>query len=213
MSERSVIPQKIKLEVFSRDKFKCQKCSYFGSSDKLEVHHIKMKVNGGSDEQSNLITLCSICHFFSPDKEEDFEKYISEKIDGEILNTFRNSNKSISKSSKKGMDKQARDGKLVTRAPLGYKIENKKLISTEHSYVVQEIFQEFLNQTISLTQLSKKYDLSVNGLKKVLTNQTYLGKIKFDGQTHQGTHPPLISSTLFNHVQNKLEKLGIKKNN
>ena len=36
------------------------------------------------------------------------------------------------------------------------------------------------------------------------------GKIKFDGQTHQGNHQSLISSTLFNHVQNKLEELGIK---
>ena len=138
----------------------------------------------------------------------------SGKLMFHIISAFAEFERNVtSERTKFSMDKQARDGKLVTRAPLGYKIENKKLISTEHSYVVQEIFQEFLNQTISLTQLSKKYNLSVNGLKKVLTNQTYLGKIKFDGQTHQGTHPPLISSTLFNHVQNKLEKLGIKKNN
>ena len=77
---------------------------------------------------------------------------------------------------------------------------------------MQELFQDFLNTKISLTKLSKKNNLSINGLKKILTNQTYLGKIKFDGQTYQGTHTPLISSTLFNHVQNKLERLGIRKN-
>jgi site-specific DNA recombinase len=108
------------------------------------------------------------------------------------------------------MDKKARDGYVVTRAPFGYKLENKKLIPKENSYFVQEIFQEFLNKDISLTKLAKKYNLSVNGLKKILKNHTYLGKIKFDGQTHQGSHQPLISSTLFNHVQNKLEKLRIK---
>jgi len=78
-------------------------------------------------------------------------------------------------------------------------------MQAEDSYLVQELFQEFLNTKTSLTQLAKKYNLSVNGLKKVLTNQTYLGKIKFDGQIHQGNHQALISSTLFNHVQNKLK--------
>lgn len=58
--------------------------------------------------------------------------------------------------------------------------------------------------------LAKKHGLSVNGLKKVLKNFTYLGKIKFNNQVNEGTHKPIISSTLFNHVQNKLERLGIK---
>ncbi|HTY44345.1 MAG TPA: recombinase family protein [Patescibacteria group bacterium] len=108
------------------------------------------------------------------------------------------------------MDKKARDGNPITRAPWGYEIIDKKLVATQNSFQVGEVFQEFLNQDISLTQLAKKYDFSVNGLKKILKNQAYLGKIKFDGQIHQGSHQPLISSTLFNHVQNKLERLGIK---
>ena len=111
--------------------------------------------------------------------------------------------------TKFSMDKKARDGHPITRAPFGYKLEEKKLVPKENSYQVQEVFQDFLNKNISLTKLSKKYGFSVNGLKKILTNQTYLGKVKFDKQTHQGTHQSLISSTLFNHVQNKLEKLGI----
>ena len=108
------------------------------------------------------------------------------------------------------MDKRARDGGLVSRAPFGYKIIDKKLVPREDSYVVQEIYQDFLNKNESLTKLAGRYGFSVNGLKKILTNQTYLGKIKFDGQTYKSDHSPLISSTLFNHVQNKLGKLGIK---
>ncbi|MCK5044050.1 HNH endonuclease [Candidatus Pacearchaeota archaeon] len=210
MLKRQAIPFKTKYEVFSRDKFRCQKCGHQGKSEELEVHPIKMKVNGGEDEEINLITLCSICHYYAPDDEKEFEIYLSEKIEGNILDTFRKSQKSISKRTKKGMDKRAQAGNVVTRAPYGYKLENKKLIPIEKSYLVQEIFQDFLNNKISLTQLSKKYGFSVNGLKKILTNQTYLGKIKFSGQIHQGNHQPLLSSTLFNHVQNKLEKLGIK---
>jgi len=113
--------------------------------------------------------------------------------------------------TKFAMDKKVRDGHPITRAPFGYKMENKNLVPGEHSYQVQEVFQDFLNQNISLTKLAKKYGFSVNGLKKIITNQTYLGKNKFDKQLHQGSHQALISSTLFNHVQNKLEKLGIKR--
>ena len=210
MPKRQTTSFKRRSEVFDRDKFTCQKCGFKGMSDDLEIHHKKMRVDGGNDEHSNLITLCTICHYYSPDDEKEFIIYLEEKISGDILDTFRRSKKSISKRSKKGLDKKAREGHIVSRAPFGYKIVNKKLVPKEDSYAVQEIFQEFLNKDISLTKLSKKYGLSVNGLKKVLTNQTYLGKIKFDGQTHQGTHQTLISSTLFNHVQNKLEKLGIK---
>jgi hypothetical protein len=210
MPKRISTSSKIKSKVFNRDKFRCQKCGYLGNSEELEVHHINMRVNGGEDSIDNLITLCSICHYFAPDNEEEFKIFLEEKIDGTILDTFRKSNKSISKRSKKGMDKKARDGNIVTRAPSGYKIENKKLIPKEDYYIIQEIFQDFLNQDISLTKLAKKYHFSVNGLKKILKNQTYLGKTKFDGRIHQGSHQPLISSTLFNHVQDKLEKLGIK---
>ncbi|MBS3071068.1 recombinase family protein [Candidatus Pacearchaeota archaeon] len=135
----------------------------------------------------------------------------SGKLMFHIISAFAEFERNVTgERTKFSMDKKARDGGLVSRAPLGYKIEDKKLIPKEDSYMVQEIFQDFLNNNTSLTQLAKKYNLSVNGLKKVLTNQTYLGKIKFDGQTHPGTHQPLLSPTLFNHVQNKLEKLRIK---
>ncbi|MBU4308196.1 MAG: recombinase family protein [Nanoarchaeota archaeon] len=136
----------------------------------------------------------------------------SGKLMFHVISAFAEFERNVtSERTKFSMDKQARDGKVVSRAPFGYKLENKKMIQAENFFQVQELFQEFLNNEISLTKLAKKYGFSVNGVKKVLTNQTYLGKIKFDGQTHQGNHQPLISSTLFNHVQNKLEKRGIKK--
>ncbi|MBU0958876.1 MAG: recombinase family protein [Nanoarchaeota archaeon] len=120
--------------------------------------------------------------------------------------------KVLKDNQKKGMTTKASKGNPVSRPAWGYKFEGKKLIPGEHSYQVQEVFHDFLNKDDSLTKLAKKYGFSVNGLKKILSNYTYIGKVKFDGQIHQGSHQALISSTLFNHVQNKLEKLGIKKN-
>jgi site-specific DNA recombinase len=135
----------------------------------------------------------------------------SGKLMFHIISAFAEFERNVTgERTKFSMDKKARDGNPITRAPWGYKMENKKLVPTQNSFQVEELFQDFLNQNISLTQLAKKYDFSVNGLKKILKNQAYLGKIKFDGQTHQGSHQPLLSSTLFNRVQDKLEKLEIK---
>jgi len=135
----------------------------------------------------------------------------SGKLMFHIISAFAEFERNVTGDRTKfSMDKKARDGNPITRAPWGYKMENKKLVPTQNSFQVAELFQDFLNQDISLTKLAEKYDFSVNGLKKILKNQAYLGKVKFDGQTHQGTHQPLISSTLFNHVQNKLEEKGIK---
>ena len=136
----------------------------------------------------------------------------SGKLMFHIISAFAEFERNVTgERTKFSLDKRAREGYHVTRAPFGYKLEEKKLIPKEDSYLVQEVFQDFLNKNISLTKLSKKYSFSVNGLKKILTNQTYLGKVKFDKQTYQGIHQSLISSTLFNHVQNKLENLGIGK--
>jgi len=111
---------------------------------------------------------------------------------------------------KKGMAKKAATGKIVSRIPFGYKIENDSLIPAENFGEVEEIFEEFLNSNMSLRKISEKHQFSVNGLKKILRNFTYIGKIKFNNQIFEGKHKPIISSTLFNHVQNKMEKLGIK---
>ena len=111
---------------------------------------------------------------------------------------------------KQGMIRRAIRGNLVSRAPFGYKIENKKLFPAENFREVEDIFEEFLREKISLRKLAEKHKFSVNGLKKILTNFTYIGKIKFDNQIFEGNHEQIISSTLFNHVQNKLERLGFR---
>ena len=111
---------------------------------------------------------------------------------------------------KKGMVSQAQKGNPMSRPPFGYNFENGKLVPAQNFREVEEIFEEFLNSKISLTKLSQKHNFSVNGLKKVLTNFTYIGKVKFNNEIHEGLHQPIISSTQFNHVQNKLERLKIK---
>jgi len=116
-------------------------------------------------------------------------------------------------SQKEGMIKKVSEGRHMSRAPFGYEwnLKEKILIPAQYFREVEEIFEEFLQQDINLSKLAKKHNLSVNGLKKILRNFVYVGKVKFDGQIHEGKHTSLISTILFNHVQDKLDKTKRKK--
>lgn len=46
--------------VLHRDNYTCQCCGK--KSCRLEVHHIKFRSDGGTDDEENLITLCADCH-------------------------------------------------------------------------------------------------------------------------------------------------------
>lgn len=138
-------------------------------------------------------------------KEIDRLKRENEKLKQELEKL-----KNRGENQKQGMVKKAIKGSVMSRAPFGYKIENKKLVPAQNFQEVEEIFEEFLRKKISLRRLAEKHNLSVNGLKKILTNFTYIGKVKFNNQIYEGNQEPIISSTLFNHIQNKLERLEIR---
>ena len=46
--------------ILHRDNYTCQCCGK--KNCRLEVHHIKFKSNGGTDDEENLIALCEDCH-------------------------------------------------------------------------------------------------------------------------------------------------------
>ena len=46
--------------ILHRDNYTCQCCGK--KNCRLEVHHVKFKCNGGTDDEENLITLCEDCH-------------------------------------------------------------------------------------------------------------------------------------------------------
>jgi hypothetical protein len=185
-------------EILEKGNFKCAKCGFYSPlGTGLEV------------SKEHNIVLCNICSVFAPSSRAEFDKYMNEKINWQDIETFRrfNVNKASHDPHKKGMILGAKQGKLMARPAYGYKVENGKLIPNEQEKEnVRLIFQEFLNGK-SLNQISLQYGISVNGIKKILHNFTYLGKIKFAGQIVQGSHQPLISAELFNDVQRKFESL------
>ncbi len=104
-----------------------------------------------------------------------------------------------------GMERKALEGGAVSKPALGYKMVNKELIIDPlKTDAVRQIFSEFLHSDISLNRLAKTHNLTVNGLKKVLSNRTYLGEVKFAGKSNKGLHPAVIDLKLFEAVQEKL---------
>jgi site-specific DNA recombinase len=176
---------------------KCKKCSYYSPlGEGLEINKNFKEV------------LCSICNTFAPDDENKFNQYLNEKIDWQILETFRNSgtNKASHSPHKKGMIDKAKNGMLMARPAYGYDVKKGQLvINPETSEHVRDIFKLFM-EDMSLNQISKNYGISVNGIKKILKNFTYIGKVKFDRQISQGSHKSIISSEIFNQVQRKFDE-------
>lgn len=166
----------------------CEKCGY--SENKAK--------------KLNSVYLCRICSKFAPTDPNSFQNYISEKIDWTIIDTFR---KYSSKNpQKEGMIKKASTGIHMSRSPLGYSFKENKLTQNEDASKVHSLFKTFLQEDNSLTNLSKKFLLSINGIKKILKNRTYLGEVKFDGKITKSSHHPIISEDLFYAVQRKMEK-------
>jgi RNA-directed DNA polymerase len=59
MSAENRLWDEARRPVLERDGYCCAQC---GSTTDLAIHHIQARKDGGSDEQDNLITLCSECH-------------------------------------------------------------------------------------------------------------------------------------------------------
>ncbi len=175
---------------------KCAKCGF-----ESEVNQLKLG-----------FPFCNVCIKFAPNNPEDLDLYLATKIESfTFLDPFRRFAFFQNSLQKKGMQIKAAVGEIMSRPPFGYEIKEGNLVPAQNFCEVEEIFNEFFNSNISLNQLAKKRGFSVNGIKKILFNFTYLGKIKFDGKIHEGHHQPILSSTLFNQVQSKLEQLKIKR--
>lgn len=72
-----------KAMVLNRDNYTCRYCKGKHKDSKLEVHHIVFRSHGGSDEESNLITLCHTCH------KDLHSRKINLKLNGKSKGTLR----------------------------------------------------------------------------------------------------------------------------
>lgn len=56
------ISGRMRVEVFTRDRFTCVYCGHFGKEVRLEVDHVVPRSRGGPDHKDNLVTACELCN-------------------------------------------------------------------------------------------------------------------------------------------------------
>ena len=99
MSTRKAISQKIRYEVFKRDKFRCQYCGKTTNNSedvKLQVDHIVPVFEGGTNELLNLITSCFECNIGKGKRKlSDDTVIMKQKKQLDDLQDIREQNKQI----------------------------------------------------------------------------------------------------------------------
>lgn len=68
---RIPIPPEVRKYVFTRDKYQCQSCGQTHQETGLTIDHIIPLAKGGSNDISNLQTLCQKCNQRKTDKIDD----------------------------------------------------------------------------------------------------------------------------------------------
>ncbi len=124
----------------------------------------------------------------------------------------------LSKNVKRGNRTKLERGEWPNRSPLGYidnKITKLKEIDPIRGSLVKQAFELYATGGYSLKQVNEilekqglntreGFKVSKALLHKILTQPFYYGTMRSNGQLYPGNHPPLISKTLFDNVQDVL---------
>jgi DNA invertase Pin-like site-specific DNA recombinase len=121
---------------------------------------------------------------------------------------------------KKGLYGRLKQGFYPFRAPLGYLNQGSakaKVHDPVRAPLIQQAFTLYASGRFSLPRLAEEMfqrglrnlnggTVTINGLATILKNPFYVGLIRIykTGQTFEGAHEPLVTTTAFNKVQEVL---------
>lgn len=112
----------------------------------------------------------------------------------------------------------AESGFWVGPVPLGYARQGRRqpLCTTEDAATIRELFARYATERYSDTSLAAAMNaegysgrdragnpmpLTREGVRTILKNRAYIGKVTSGDQEYDGSHPPLISLEVFQHCQ------------
>lgn len=134
--------------------------------------------------------------------------------------------RNLAQEVRKGLRAKFESGGMVSKAPVGYR--NIPRTRTEHGRVeidvdrapaIRWMFEEYARGTLSLCNASAAlFDQGIRTLsarpyspemvRHILANSSYMGLVRYQGETRPGSHPAIVSSELFNEVQRVLVRRG-----
>lgn len=80
MAKRKGLSNKVRFEVFKRDKFTCQYCGKSAPDVVLNVDHIKPVAEGGTNDILNLVTACFECNNGKSDRELSDDSVVKKQM-------------------------------------------------------------------------------------------------------------------------------------
>jgi len=117
-------------------------------------------------------------------------------------------------------------GEWPHRPPIGYKSIRGDRNRAQHipdettAPLVQQAFELFATGQYSLLTLSEEMfhrglatqrgnRYSAENIKKLLSREFYIGRLRWRDQMYSGKHPPLVTPQLFHRVQDVLKRRGV----
>ncbi|MDY6930822.1 MAG: recombinase family protein [Halobacteriota archaeon] len=110
-----------------------------------------------------------------------------------------------------GMDKKAKDGYAQFKAPFGYRyVEGRLEINQDEAEIIRSVYRSYIREQSTL-RVSKIFGLSRSLVYRILTSETYLGKVKWKGEVEEGVHEAIIDPITYSHVREILRAKRKKK--
>ena len=129
----------------------------------------------------------------------------------------------LSEETRKGMTEKAEQGLWPSNAPLGYKNvtrpDGKKTIVPDErvATIIRSMFEWYARGDISIREATKKARaaglvfrrsggrIPGSTVAKILRNRIYTGRFDWDGKTYDGQHEALVSTDLWERVQDVVD--------
>jgi DNA invertase Pin-like site-specific DNA recombinase len=125
----------------------------------------------------------------------------------------------LSESVKRGNREKIRRGEFPGPAPLGYvnNLKKKNIEADPESFeLIKSIFIDYAEARINFPEIVTKLfqagiktrsgnKIHYTTIQRMLTNPFYYGVFRLKGELYPGSHPAMISKTLFDKVQKQLE--------
>jgi site-specific DNA recombinase len=138
---------------------------------------------------------------------------------------------------KLGMEQRAKEGKFNGGKVLGYDSIDKNLVVNENEAVIVRKIFDYANQGLGYKAIARRLNeagyrtkmnkpFNVFGIKTILHNPIYIGKIRYNQQKNwaekrrkgrnldyllvDGSHEPIITTELWENVQQKLSQRSYK---
>jgi site-specific DNA recombinase len=80
---------------------------------------------------------------------------------------------------------------------MGYRYKDGRLIVKEdEAQKVRKIFQDYIRHR-NLRKVARIHNLDAKKVQRIISNESYLGLVKWKGERIRGTHQPIIDSETF----------------